>query len=567
MTVQNSEFNPDSSRIHLLPEHLVDQIKAGEVIERPASLIKEILENSIDAKSTKIDLHIINNGMDLISLIDNGQGMTFHELPFAFCRHATSKIERFEDLYHLNSYGFRGEALASIAAVSRVTCTSSPDENSPDGGKIIYHGGECLAHDQQANLPQGTALFIKDLFYNTPARLKFVKSVQSEKNAIKRMVEASLLANPHITFSIKWDEQDKNFFPATADQQDRVAQVLLPKSKDKSLYTIDAEYEGHRVRGYFSQSSSRGNAYKRQYLFANQRIFTDRQIHQTIIRNLEKLYPHGESGHYCVFIDVPENLIDVNVHPNKTQIKFFKLPVITALLSSEIKKIQGIHDLYEQTGFDNLMTEESANHNFENHSAPSSLSNQIFEGSSLKGNHYKPRNPYGAGYTGSTTPTSIHSFTEKSHPDLIIVPAEEENSYQMVSLHRFWVHALERISKMAIEPDKDFIPLLISEPFSCGQLEKEQECLQALEERGLLCERVDERTMAVRAIYQELDPLDAPAELASEILQGSGADFSSFTMPWSRIERMAKTLELDRSFYSTPLDEIFYAKNFSNKIP
>lgn len=175
-----------SSRIHLLPEHLVDQIKAGEVIERPANLIKEILENSLDAEAKNISIHLVGGGMELIALEDDGRGMSFADLPYAFCRHATSKIDKFEDLYNLGSYGFRGEALASIASIARVTCVSHPSDPAIAGGRIVINAGETQSHQSLESDQQGTSLFIKDLFYNTPARLKFIKSMTSEKNALRR---------------------------------------------------------------------------------------------------------------------------------------------------------------------------------------------------------------------------------------------------------------------------------------------------------------------------------------------------------------------------------------------
>ena len=162
--------NSSSSSINLLPEFLVNQIKAGEVIERPASLLKELIENSIDASATQIDVHIIDNGLELVSVKDNGKGMTFQELPFAFCRHATSKIENLEDLYKLSSYGFRGEALASISSISRLTCRSISKDGH--GGKIIFHGSKQISHHPLQNNKPGTSLFIQDLFYIfTPIQL------------------------------------------------------------------------------------------------------------------------------------------------------------------------------------------------------------------------------------------------------------------------------------------------------------------------------------------------------------------------------------------------------------
>src|SRR5690554_5125892 len=180
-------------KIQLLPEHLIDQIKAGEVIERPSTLLKELLENSVDANASAIEVEIVGNGLDLLSVKDNGKGIPFEQLDLAFCRHATSKIERFEDIYNLFTYGFRGEALASISAVSKMTCVSNP-AGEPES-TIKIHGGETLAIDRD-NEPEessGTKMFVRDLFYNTPARMKFIQSKTSEKNQLKKIVNAFLL--------------------------------------------------------------------------------------------------------------------------------------------------------------------------------------------------------------------------------------------------------------------------------------------------------------------------------------------------------------------------------------
>lgn len=337
--MKNQEFS--NRKINLLPEHLVDQIKAGEVIERPASLIKELIENSIDANSTQIDIALKENGLELISVEDDGDGISFDNLPYAFCRHATSKISRFEDLYTLNSFGFRGEALASIASIARITCTSSPIEDLSLGGKIEIHGGKEIAHTPFHSSKKGTSLFIQDLFFNTPARLKFIKGQIAEKNALKRMIHSFIFANPQISFSIKWDDKEKKFYPRVVEGkiESRIQSLFFKKSHpNKELVYFEKEYEGHRIYGYYSLDSSKGNSGKQHFLFANKRFFTDKQIHQSILRTLDTFWPFGQSGHYICFIDVPPDQIDVNVHPNKTQIKFFKFSMILSMISSSLKE-------------------------------------------------------------------------------------------------------------------------------------------------------------------------------------------------------------------------------------
>ncbi len=322
--------------IQLLPEHIIDQIKAGEVIERPSALVKEIIENSIDAGSGHIELHLIDNGLELISIIDNGKGMNAHELPLAFCRHATSKIDRFDDIYKLHSYGFRGEALASIASISKITCETKTTQNS---GLIRIEGGQTLIHDIDDTKPQstGTKLFIKELFYNTPARLKFIQSKTSEKNHLKKIINAFLLTHPEITFHIKWDDGPKEIFKES-ELVNRIQDVFF-RDKTITLKKANQIYDGVNVEIYLSEQSTRGNAHKNHYIFINDRYIHDIQIHKIILNSAKPFWPEGETGHYIAFIKVPTDEIDVNVHPSKTIIKLFRAPKVYSVISGSIKQL------------------------------------------------------------------------------------------------------------------------------------------------------------------------------------------------------------------------------------
>ena len=327
-------------KIEILPEHIIDQIKAGEVLERPASLLKELLENSLDAGSTEIHLHLIENGMDLLSIEDNGHGMSFKNLPYAFLRHATSKLKTFEDLYRLHSFGFRGEALASVAASARVTCTTQPKNLNEEGGKIIIAGGHTeLLIAQQAST-HGTAIYIKDLFFNTPARLKFIKSKVSEKSALKKMIYSFVLCHPEVTFTIKWDEKEKEIFKAVPKDQasERIAQVFFGrKAENLNLVFSEEMYDNYRVRVYFTKETYTTPQYRHHYLFANKRFFQDKSLHSALLRNLDVFWRFGESGHYVVQIETPPEEIDVNVHPNKIQVKFLRSDVVYSLLVTSLK--------------------------------------------------------------------------------------------------------------------------------------------------------------------------------------------------------------------------------------
>lgn len=325
------------NRIKLLPEHLIDQIKAGEVVERPASLLKELIENAIDAGSTRINIHLVQNGLELMAIEDNGSGMFQSELGFAFARHATSKINRFEDLYHLSSFGFRGEALASAASISRLTCTSSPRDHLDQGGKIVLHGGQTVEEVPFKGNEAGSSFYIRDLFFNTPARLKFIKSKTSEKNALKRIFYSALLSNPDVEFSLKWDEGDRKRYQK-ASQHTRIKEVLLGKKIENSeLKHFEGQFDQTRVSGFLSLNPELGSK-TQQYLFVNNRLFTDRALHQVILNTMAPQW-QGESAAYAVFIYVSPQDLDVNVHPNKTQIKFFKTGEVIGVLKESIKSI------------------------------------------------------------------------------------------------------------------------------------------------------------------------------------------------------------------------------------
>lgn len=334
-------ISPTSSgEIHLLPEHIVDQIKAGEVIERPATLLKELIENSIDASSTKISIHIINNGLDLISVEDNGKGISFDDLPLAFCRHATSKINLFEDLYRLNSYGFRGEALASMASVSKLTCNSN-QQNKLESS-IQFQGGEMISHrqDDKKLTSSGTRIFVKDLFYNTPVRMKFLQSQTSERNQLKKIINAFILTHPEIEFSIKWDDSPKEFYPIIDNSElgGRVKSIFEKKKESLDFIEFENEYDGVKVKIFLTHNYSKGNTGKFHYLFINDRYVQDTKIHKIILNSAQPLWPFGLSGSYVVFVEILPDQLDVNVHPNKTVVKLFQPSKVYSLLSSSIKK-------------------------------------------------------------------------------------------------------------------------------------------------------------------------------------------------------------------------------------
>lgn len=321
------------NKIHLLPEHIIDQIKAGEVIERPANVLKEALENSLDAGATEIKIHIKNNGLDLINIEDNGSGISFEDLPYAFCRHATSKITRFEDLYSLNSFGFRGEALASISSISRVQCHTSTGDSS---SIFQVEGAQIKAHEESSAKYKGTKLFIKDLFFNTPVRMKFLQSNNAEKNRLKKVIEAFLITKPNIEFHIKWDDDDKKVFPPQS-LLSRFREILAQKKGTESeVLHVQEEFNQMQINAYISLDTTKSNAKRKQLIFINQRNILDKQIQGVISRVMDPFW-QGASGSYCVFLDFPADQIDANIHPNKTVVKIHQYSQALSFIGSSIK--------------------------------------------------------------------------------------------------------------------------------------------------------------------------------------------------------------------------------------
>lgn len=322
-------------KIDLLPEHLIDQIKAGEVIERPGSLIKEIMENAVDAGSTRLELHVKNNGLDLISLKDNGHGMRMNDLPLAFSRHATSKISRFEDIYRLHSFGFRGEALASIAAIAKVQCLSFTDSEA-EGSELRIDGGETILHARRKKEGQrGTELVIQDLFFNTPARLKFIQSQQAEKKYIRSIVYSFVFSHPEIEFHLKFDDDDKDIYPAVTTIEDRLLTVI-PKGKDRMLVQ-ERHYENYTVKVLLVPDAFKAPVTVRN-IYINDRYVLDKQLHRVLSQALLSAFGHDD-WHYLAFFSLPADSIDVNVHPNKTVIKFMENSKLISLLTSTVKEL------------------------------------------------------------------------------------------------------------------------------------------------------------------------------------------------------------------------------------
>lgn len=327
--------------IRLLPQNLVNQIAAGEVVERPASAIKELIENAIDAGATQIEVRLSNGGKTYFSVADSGKGMSPEELSLAIQRHATSKLPK-DDLLDINFLGFRGEALPSIASVSKMTITSRT-QDSDTGWQIKIAGGKAVA-PVPAPRSQGTTIEVNELFYNVPARLKFLKSDQSEQGAVREVFDRLAMSHPEITFSLATESRKLTHYPATESLFDRVAMVIGHQFKENAL-PVQAEYEEIKLSGFIGLPTYTRATSSEQYLFVNGRSVKDKVLLGAVRGAYQGLMGHGSEGHpvLALFLSVPKDKIDVNVSPAKTEVRFAEAGRIRGLLVASLRNTLAEH--------------------------------------------------------------------------------------------------------------------------------------------------------------------------------------------------------------------------------
>lgn len=304
--------------IQFLPSHLINQIAAGEVVERPANALKEIVENSLDAGATHISVEIAGGGIKLLRVCDNGCGMEADDLPLALSRHATSKIKSLADLERVKSMGFRGEGLASIASVSRLTLTSRTAQNAH--AHQIRASDGALGEVAAAAHPVGTTIEIAELFFNTPARRKFLKSENTEYAHCATMLERLALANPAVSFSLKNNGKTVFDYPAQA-LGERVAAIMGAAFQAASL-PIDCQAGEMALRGFVSKPTFAQGKSDKQFFFVNNRFVRDKVMLHAVKQAYRDVLHNQITPAFALFLDLPPELVDVNVHPTKTEIRF-----------------------------------------------------------------------------------------------------------------------------------------------------------------------------------------------------------------------------------------------------
>lgn len=324
--------------IKILPGHIANLIAAGEVVQRPASVVKELMENAVDAGASQVLLIVNDSGRTLIQVIDNGCGMTKEEAEIAFERHATSKIEKAEDLYSISTFGFRGEALASIASCADVTLkTRKADEET---GTEVHIAENNIISSLQTSCPQGCNIAVRNIFYNIPARRKFLKSDNVEYRQILSEFIRVALTRTNVEFKFIHNSKDIYHLAPVGNLKQRIAQVL-GKDIAKDLIDLQTDTTVVSLRGYVGRPSLAKKNQPNQYLFVNGRFFKSPMLHKAILKAYNNLIPDGTIPSYFIYLEIDPANMDVNIHPTKTEIKFEDDTVIFEILHAAVKEAIG----------------------------------------------------------------------------------------------------------------------------------------------------------------------------------------------------------------------------------
>ena len=337
-----------SDVIRLLPDSVANQIAAGEVIQRPASVVKELVENAVDAGAKHIDVLVTDAGKTAIQVIDDGKGMSETDARLAFERHATSKIREANDLFALRTMGFRGEALASIAAVAQVELRTCPE--GEDLGTSLCIAGSKVESQETVACPKGSNFQVKNLFFNVPARRKFLKSNQTELSNILTEFERIALVNPEVSFTLHHNGTEMLNLPAIQLKQ-RIMGVF-GKKINQELLSVDVDTSMVRISGFVGRPETSRKKGARQYFFVNGRYMRHPYFHKAVMDAYEQLIPAGEQVSYFLYFDVEPANIDVNIHPTKTEIKFENEQAIWQILSAAIKESLGRFNAVPSIDFD-----------------------------------------------------------------------------------------------------------------------------------------------------------------------------------------------------------------------
>ena len=512
--------------IKILSPQLANQIAAGEVVERPASVLKELVENSLDAGATRIDIDVEQGGVKLIKIRDDGHGIPEHQLALALSRHATSKIDNLDDLEAVATLGFRGEALASIASVSRLTLTSNSGDSS--GWKAVSEGRDMAVELQPAAHPQGTSVEVRDLFFNTPARRKFLRTEATEYNRIDDSIKKLALSRMDVAFSLRHNQRAQlNLRPAIsqAEQEKRVADICGPAFMKEALY-VDNDRTGIRLWGWMGLPTFSRSQTDLQHFFVNGRAIRDKVVSHAVRQAYQDVLYHGRHPAFVLFLEVEPADVDVNVHPTKHEVRFRDSRSIHGFVYSTLNRA-----LSEDRPQDHLHSsgatlrsdqdaEQSAGQSSIQFPSAQGLVGQSYDGKSSASNSYGAQPSYSGERYGINTPMAVYQglyATEMpSAPDDIppmgfaiaqlkgiYILAENTQGLIVVDMHAAHERIIYERMKTAFD-DQGLVsqPLLVPESLAVSQREADmaEQSGEVFAQLGFLVERAANESIIVRQI-------------------------------------------------------------------
>ncbi|WP_298063927.1 DNA mismatch repair endonuclease MutL [uncultured Rikenella sp.] len=337
--------------IQILPDNVANQIAAGEVVQRPASMVKELMENAVDAGAQSVSVVVRDGGKSLVQVIDDGCGMAAEDAVLCFARHATSKIRKSDDLFALQTFGFRGEALASIASVAEVELRTRRGGDEVGTLVTIAGGTEADARTESVSCPQGTQILVRNLFFNTPARRKFLKADTTETKQVIVEFQRVALCHPEVAFTLVAD--DKTLFSlGPGGLRQRIAAIVGRKTGDK-LLDVEVDTPIVRIGGYVGLPATAKKSGTEQFFFVNGRYFRSPYLQKAVVSGYSKLLPYGYTPSYFIYIQVDPARIDVNIHPQKTEIKFEDEQALWQMLASAVARSLGKHNVVPMLDFEN----------------------------------------------------------------------------------------------------------------------------------------------------------------------------------------------------------------------
>lgn len=515
------------SRINLLSQRLANQIAAGEVVERPASVVKELMENSLDAGAERLEIEVEQGGTKLIKIKDDGLGIHKQDLELALSRHATSKIADLEDLENIASLGFRGEALASISSVSRLTMTSKADDDSADGSgwKVVAEGQEMEVKLSPAAHPRGTTVEVRDLFFNTPARKKFLKTEKTEYSRIDEIVKRLALSRFDVQFSLTHNQRAiHKLLAAKSDQekQRRVALVCGSTFVENSVF-VEMEGPGLRLWGWVSLPTFSRSQADLQYFYVNGRIIRDKLVTHAVKQAYRDVLFHGRHPAYVLYLELAPSAVDVNVHPTKHEVRFRDSRLVHDFLFSSLHKalaeLRPADRLAENERQENATGYSPANYGGANPSSypPGNFSDQSSLSLADQSSHnYSYRYNSGRPDTGAIQ-SQIENFAKLTEADAEVPPL----GYAIAQLHGIYIlaqnkeglitvdmHAAherityERMKTACQNEELKMQPLLV--PLSIAVSQSEADCAENEQEAllgiGIELERVAAESIVVRQV-------------------------------------------------------------------